>query len=160
MQLSKKLITLSTVTVLGVVGGGSALMLPSDTSATEETPLVKQVEEQGAKLDNHETRITSTEQAVTDMNSTIGTATHSAPQLPTSSPTATASPAPAPVVVTSTRQVPIENSQNIDCEVTYSDGTVERWSWKVINSQGSWMLDEATQQGHWAKTTQISGSCN
>jgi hypothetical protein len=67
MQLSKKLVALSTVTVLGVVGGGSALMLPSDTSATEETPLVKQVEEQGAKLNDHETRISSTEQAVTDV---------------------------------------------------------------------------------------------
>lgn len=64
-----------------------------------------------------------------------------------------------PITVSSYRQID-EDSGNIDCEYTYSDGTTYQFHWQVINPQGSWQTNGQGQDGHWVATTTTSGVCD
>lgn len=129
----------------------SAYTITRPTSADTDLPI--QVQHQQAELDNHEARITNTEKDVQDLQANTNTPSSpehvDVPEVVT--PAATeppAAPTPEPITVVSYEQIPIENSEDIDCKYTYSDGTTKQWHWKVVTyNQGS-------------KNTKVSGFCD
>lgn len=113
---------------------------PYEASTTETTPLVQQVEQHEAVLDNHEARITNVESDVADVQQNTNTAPSvqrvEVPVVTPSPVQPTPEPAPTPITVVSFREIP--DGENTDCELTYSDGTTYRWDWKTVEwNQGS-----------------------
>lgn len=132
------------VVVAGTVIGVAALNSPDKTDATD-SPLVTQVDQQEKKLNNHEARITNTENDVKDLQnktntspSTVRVEVPASQSSPAPTPSAPVSDAKTPIKVVSYRQIPLDNG-DIDCEYTYADGTKYRWNWK-ISSQGSLVM--------------------
>ena len=166
-NLSVKKIIIAVAT-LSVIGGftSSALNAPT-TEATDEPPIVKEVERQGEVLENHEGRITNAENDVKALQDNTSTAPATErvvvkevltqPTQPTQ--TQIAQPEqPAPIVVVAYEQIP--TGETADCKYTYSDGTTYQWNWKTINPQGSWVTDGVGQNGHWVTTTNTSNYCD
>lgn len=119
---------------------------PYVASTTEQPPIIQQVEKHEAELDNHEARITNVESDVSDLQ----TNTNTAPSVQRVEVPVVVTPQPEPVAVTvvSYRQIPVEGTEDTDCEYTYSDGTTYRWRWETVEwNQGS-------------KQSHRSGYCN
>lgn len=140
-----------TTLVTGVV---YANLNPSEASTTEVTPIVQQVDRHESELDNHEARITNVEADVSDLQANTNTAPSvqrvevPEPTAPTPEPQPEPTPEPEPVTVVSYRQIPVEGTEDTDCEYTYSDGTTYQWHWqKVHYNQGT-------------KFTNTSGYCD
>ena len=163
LKFTHKLAALSTVTVLGVVGGGTALLLPDHATATEETPLVQQVEAQQKTLENHETRISDTESAVQTFsangsaNEPIDGGTSAIVPTPDASPAPVS--APQERRITAYKQVDQSNG-TVDCLVSYSDGSSELMPWRFTNPQGAWMVDGTHPEGYWIASTTTNGQCD
>lgn len=116
--------------------------------------VLRQNEHQDQVLDNHEDRITNSERDIEDLQTHTSTpqsgervvvreVTTAKPE-----PKEEPEPAPQPVVVVSYRQILLENSEDVDCEYTYSDNTTYRWHWKTVEyNQGT-------------KLTHASGFCD
>lgn len=66
----------------------------------------------------------------------------------------------APATVTAYEKISIPDSEDIDCKLTYSDGTTYQWHWLTINEQGSWVTDASGNNGHWVKTTNTANLCD
>lgn len=129
------------------------MVKPDKASTTETTPLVQQVERQEEVLDNHEARITNVESDVSDLQTNTGTAPSiQRVEVPvvTTEPVQSLEPVaePEPVTVVSYRQIPVEGTEDTDCEYTYSDGTTYRWNWKTVTWDNSF------------KKTNITGYCD
>jgi len=43
-----------------------------------------------------------------------------------------AEPQPTPVTVVAVEQVPVAGGKDVDCKLTYSDGTTYQWHWKIV----------------------------
>jgi hypothetical protein len=69
-------------------------------------------------------------------------------------------PQPEGITVVSYEQVPSEGNKDVDCKVTYSDGTTYQWSWSTVKEQGSWVTDSSGNNGHWVPATFMSGYCD
>lgn len=67
---------------------------------------------------------------------------------------------PDPVTVTAYEQIPIQDSEDIDCKLTYSDGTTYQWHWTTVNEHETWMTDSSGHNGHWVKATHTSNYCD
>ncbi len=150
-----------------VVVSGLALSIKSagnnDPKATAvDSPIVQQ-------LENHEQRLGAAEGNIKSLQDNT-TVSATPPSTQTNSdnsnvivspavPSVITEPKPSPVFVTNFEQIPVDEN-NTDCKYTYSDGTFYTFRWKVINPQGAWVTDGFGQNGHWSKTTSISGTCN
>lgn len=145
--------------VVGVLGGVAAMNNPAPTKATD-SPLVQQVDSQSKELDNHEARITNTENDVKDLQNKTGTppTSNKVNVPPVTAPAQTQQTTPQTIIVASFEQID-EGGGNMDCKFTYSDGTTYQWHWKTVNPQGSWQTDSFGQNGHWTESMQTTGSC-
>lgn len=158
--MKKLIIGISSIAVIsGLVIGGA--MANSGSATTSSPPdLTPQVQAQQTQLDNHEARITNTENDVKDLQSSTNTPpsvakvdvpiAQAAPvlQQTAQAPTIPEPTSPTPVTVTAYEQIPVEGSEDVDCKYTYSDGTNYQWHWqKVEYNQGS-------------KITNTSGLCD
>src|SRR3954464_15161888 len=70
----KKVILITSVIALGVLGGVSAQVANKPKAEAGTSPLIQQVDKQGTELDNHEARITNTENDVKDLQGKTNTA--------------------------------------------------------------------------------------
>ena len=127
--MKKKLLLITPVMLLATIGVATALSNPEPTKATD-SPLVQQV-------DNHEARITNTENDVEDLqtktNTPPSTTRVNVPSVTTSVSTPTEPTVPPPsVLVVAYEKIPV-NDTDIDCQLTYSDGTTYKWHWKTYN---------------------------
>ncbi len=133
--------------VSGLIIGGVTM---TKGQADNVPPIVQEVTHQGEVLENHEARITNTENDVKDLQTNTQTApsptrvvvnevtTPPASQPLYTEPVTQPTPEPAPpVVVTSYRKIVVDEYQT-DCELTYSDGTTYRWAWETTEyNQGT-----------------------
>lgn len=142
--------------VIATLGCGIILTmsLQTETGAEFDLPgLNQQVQRQGEQIDNHEARITNNENDISDLQDNTSTPPRSsrvdvpsvttppAEPLPASSeteptPQPEPEPEPEPIVVVSYEQVPMNtgyNNEDMDCKLTYSDGTTYQWHWKVVS---------------------------
>lgn len=134
----KKLIIGSAVLLTLATATSLALTQPSNLMAESDLPI--KVQHQQEQLDNHEARITNTENDVTGLQNKTSTPPSvqrvEVPVVqpaPVSQPSPTPpEPEPTPVTVTSYEQIPVENSEDVDCKYTYSDGTTYQWHWKTV----------------------------
>lgn len=147
--MKKRYVYATLILLSGLSVGG--LTLTKGDATDDPTQIAQVVAHQGEVLDNHEARITNTENDVKDLQSntntppsttrvSVPTPSQPAPT-PTSDPTPAPTPQPAPVTVVAYEQIPIENSENIDCRYTYSDSTTYQWDWKTVEyNQGTKMI--------------------
>lgn len=148
---TKKLI-IAAVT-LSVIGGYTSSALNSQTiEATDEPPIVKEVERHGQILENHEGRITNAESDIKAVQENTGTAPAKdrvvVKEVPVSQPSEPSpAPEPQPVTITAFREVVID-ADTSDCEYTYSDGTTHTWRWKTT------VTSESQKNVYW------TGVCN
>lgn len=137
----------TTALISGLVVGGVKM---NKTNADVEAPIVTEVRHQGEVLDNHEARLTNVEGDVSELQTNTNTSPssnrQSVPAVATPSSTQSLSaPAPAPdtpeptsVTVVAFEEVPVEGSEDMDCKLTYSDGTSHQWHWKKVSyNQGT-----------------------
>lgn len=140
----KVLIAFAGFTLLsGLVIGGITW---NSSKAEDVPPIVTEVQHQGEELNNHEVRITNTENDVKDLQTKTSTPPSTSnttpPQVVTQSPTQpiytapaptpspTPTPTPTPITVTAFEQIPVGDSE-IDCKLTYSDGTMFTFVWQT-----------------------------
>lgn len=151
----KKIYALAPVLVTGIIVGG--MTLTKGNAYLDLDGLNQQVQRHDEQLTNHEVRIKNNENDVKDIQDKTATPPSSnnteAPQVVTVAPEQTEKPAetapspappptppaePEPVVVESYRKIEIENTENVDCELTYSDNTTYRWRWQTVEyNQGT-----------------------
>lgn len=138
----KKTLIYSTGAILLTSISSAILSSAQPSVAQDNTPQILMHHQE--QLDNHEARITNAESDITGLQQNTNTQPSSdrqpipvvspAPAEPTTDP----QPEPEPVVVTSYRQIPVENSEDVDCELSYSDGTTYRWHWQRVEyNQGT-----------------------
>lgn len=153
MKINKRIGSLAgTVLVSAVIVG---VMQADKGDATTEPPIVTEVTRHGEVLDNHEDRLTNVESDVKVLQENTNTPQSTnkvavrevrtqAPSEPIHSPTAQSSAvaeAPPPkVTIVSYQQITVD-ANTTDCEITYSDGTTKRWTWRK-----TWM-NQGTLQG-------------
>lgn len=138
--MNKRLISVLAIatTVSGLVIGG-AYATQGEAVTTDPVVIVQTLKHQGEVLDNHEARITNTENDVKDLQGHTATQPSPnnkvAPAVVTPAPPLDTSPdpTPAPVVVTAFEQIPIVGSENINCKLTYSDGTDYTFLWMIVS---------------------------
>lgn len=169
LRSKKILLIIGAIITLTGIGAVSALTSSNSTSATEETPLVKDVRHQGEVLDNHEARITNNENDVSELQKNTGTAPSTtrveipvpSPYPGTEQPEPTPAPTPpaAPIIVSRYEIIDLGGG-NVDCKLTYSNGTNYQWHWQTVNPQGAWVTDGQGQNGHWQVATNTSGICD
>lgn len=160
MRVSKKITALAGTVLLG--GAIVGIMQNPKSNATTEPPLVTEVRHQGEVLDNHEDRITNLETDVTAVQQSTNTPSSSnkvvVREVQTASPTepiyteptqaATPVVEEPKIVVTAYEAIPVPGTENVECKLTYSDGTVKQWLWKTVEyNQGS-------------KIVRTSGTCD
>lgn len=146
--MKKKLIltTIASVLTIGAVSGAVALTSKPQNSGADTTPISSTLQQQQDELNNHEARITNNESNISALGDKTGTNTTTVVQVPApatqTTPTAApaTTPAPSPVTVTAYEQIPID-SNNIDCKLTYSDGTTYQWHWKVAKGNISYTAE-------------------
>lgn len=170
LHIGKKTVLVTSVIVLGVIGGTVAQVTNNDNAKATTSPLVQEVNDHSSKLNNHEARIQNLEGDTKDLQARTGTtpstnrvAVPTASTAPantnlTDNSTSGATTTPT-VVVTAYREIVID-ADNSDCEYTYSDGTTYRFSWKKTNPQGAWVTDGSGQNGHWQKSINTVGYCD
>jgi hypothetical protein len=151
----KYLATIVSAIALSTIAVGATQY--NKSGASDEPPIIQEVKHQGEVLDNHETRITNTENDVKDLQDKTSTPpsinNKPAPAVVTPSPAVVAPPTPTPapvippVTVTSFLQVPV-GDMRIDCTITYSDGTTNTWMWQ------QWEFNQGT------KITHTIGKCD
>lgn len=123
-HLSKVIIVSSLVLVLG---GGFGIS--KSQAAMDWIGLEQKLEEQDSQLDNHEARITNTEEDVNDLQENTNTPPSdnkvSVPPATSISPDVEVEPTPAPeqVVVTSVSLLPTSPEGKTTCMWSYSDGS-------------------------------------
>lgn len=156
--MKKRIVAIATVsTVLGLLLGGYTL---ANTWASTDSPTtiqgVNEVNDhQQSQLDNHEARISNTENDVSGLQQSTNTPQSSnrvtVPGVtppPTSQAAPDVTPPPTPVTVASYEQLSVPGSEDIDCKLTYTDGSTHTWRWKTVTyNQGT-------------ATTQLSGRCD
>lgn len=158
---SKRVVLAIVASTLVATAGVSAYTVNQTSTASEETPIVKEVNRQGEQLDNHEGRITNAESDIGALQQNTGTApsTTRVEVSPTPAPsTQISAPVAKPTVVSYSKIV--IDTNNTDCKYAYSDGTVYQWRWQTINPQGSWVTDGNGNNGHWVATTNTTGNCS
>lgn len=119
------------------------------TKADDIPPIVQEVTHHGEVLDNHEDRLSNNEKDIAKLQAktqvapsqnktTVREVVTPKADKPITLPTPAqpeSAPKPEPVVVTSYKKIPTGegyNGENIDCELTYSDGTTYRWPWQTV----------------------------
>lgn len=173
-KLSKKATLVTSIVVLGLIGGASAEMINQNNVGADTSPIVTEVDQQNDKLANHEARIsnleTDTRVLQTNTNTQPSSNKQSVPDVrdvtihPTSSTGATASdsistaPTVSVPVVTAFREIVLD-ADTSDCEYTYSDGSKSVFHWKTKGAD-AWVTDSSGNNGHWVKTTQENGFCD
>lgn len=114
---------------------------PIPVTATDEPPIVVEVQKHDEQLANHEARITNSEANISVLQSNINipvpTDVKTVPAVTTVVPAAkpaTTQPNQTQVEVTivSYEQIPVENTDNVDCKLAYSDGTTKQWHWRTV----------------------------
>jgi hypothetical protein len=129
------------IAILAAFTGLASATLTSNppNAGADDSPLVTEVAHQGERLDNHEARITNTENDVKDIQATTNTppsSNHAPVPTLTSLPSAPVSvPVPTPITVVSFEQV--MNGINTDCKLNYSDGSSIQRPWKIVDSGGA-----------------------
>lgn len=149
----KKKIIFSAVTlaILGSAIGSSIVM--KQGQATDVPPIIQQVQHNTEQLDNHEARITNAENNIKDLQNKTSTPESPAntplPVVTTPPPTQSITPVtqPTPITIVAFEQIPNGDSE-IDCKLTYSDGTTSTWVWQT------WEYNQGTRITHGA------GSCD
>lgn len=131
----KNILIVSSALVLAVGGATFALSRPTTTGA-DTSPLVQQVQHDSDRIDNHEARITNTENDVKDLQNKTDTSPSvirvPVPVVTSTSPTqALSAPAPAQVTVSAVAQV--KNGNDTDCKLTYTDGTSITKQWRIFD---------------------------
>jgi hypothetical protein len=169
-KVTKKIALVSSVIVLGLIGGVSAEMANQKPVGADTSPLVTEVDQQNDKLNNHEARIsnleTDTRTLQANTNTQPSTNKVAVPTVRAANTTASASQTAslptetvAPVTVTAFREIVID-ADTSDCEYTYSDGSTDQFKWKSTNQQGAWVQDGGMGPGHWQKTINYSNFCD
>jgi hypothetical protein len=64
-----------------------------------------------------------------------------------------------PVVVTSYATSPGDNDGDVNCTLTYSDGSTSTFLWQTVNPQGV-LITPATGQPYWSPVTTYNGACD
>lgn len=148
----KFVIAIASIAILSglVIGGVTANQGSADDPTAPD--LMPQVTAQQTQIDNHEGRITNTEGDVRDLqnrtNTPPSTTRVEVPVAQPTPPVPAPTPQPTPVTVIAFEQIPVVNSENVDCKLTYSDGTLKQWLWKTVEyNQGT-------------KITRTSGLCD
>lgn len=148
----------TTATVSGLVVGG--MFMKKGSAAFDWLGLNQKIQQHDEQLANHEARITNTESDVADVQTNTSTPPsnnrQSVPSVTTPEPQAADSPAPAtqpapaptPVTVKSYDQVGVEDTENMDCKLTYSDDTTYIFRWKTVTYNQS------------TKITSMNGKCD
>lgn len=153
----KKRYLLAPVLVTGIVVGG--MTLTKSNAYLDLDGLNQQVQRHDEQLDNHEVRIKNNENDIKDVQDKTETPPNtnntSAPEVLTapatqverpttnenaspSEPQPTENEEPDVATVVSYRQIPIEGTEDIDCEYIYSDSTTRRFRWRTVTyNQGS-----------------------
>lgn len=128
--MKKKLIltTVASVLTIGAVSGAVALNSTPQKTGADTSPITTTLQQQQDELNNHEARITNTENNVQAVASKTGTTTTVVEQVPTPSLQTTAV-APTPVIVTAYEKLAPDSDGTIDCKLTYSDSTTYQWHW-------------------------------
>lgn len=140
----KKQLIIGTVVcavISGLVVGGLKASPGQASTPTTDPAVAQEIKHQGETLDNHEARITNTENNVKDLqvhtNTPASTNTVVVPQVTTpSAPLPT--PSAPPITVIAFQVQPIEGTENSNCMVTYSDATTYTWLWQIVTyNQGT-----------------------
>jgi cell division protein FtsB len=126
-HMRKKILSLSVLAAMLGLGISTATQAPVATKAVD-SPLVTQVDKQQSQLDNHEARISNTENDVKDLQDKTGTPPSTTRvTVPVAMPGGTIIPVPVPgvepvKVVNAVLRI-AENGGHY-CDLTYSDGSV------------------------------------
>lgn len=127
-DVSKRTIAIASgVIIIGSVAGAAALTSSQSTGATNTTPIEQQVDKNTQTLDNHEARITNTENNVKDLQASTNTSP-SVSNVPVPVVGSTQPSSQPQITVTSYSVIPTD-SEHQDCILHYSDGTNNIWHW-------------------------------
>lgn len=122
---------------------------PELQDATTQTGIINTILEhnnhQDQVLDNHEARLNNNERDISELQDNTNTSPSTQRvEVPVvverndPDPEPLPEPEPHPITVISYRQVPLEGSENIDCEYKYSDNTTYQWHWLTVEyNQGT-----------------------
>lgn len=141
--MKKILLAIAGAVVLSVGGVG---LMQIKAGASSDPPIVQEVKHQGEVLDNHEARITNTENNVKDLqnhtNTPPSTNTMPIPQVVTPPTQISSDPVQAQVVTVASFDVQTVNgTENLNCQLTYSDGTTHTFLWQTVNyNQGDKLI--------------------
>lgn len=135
--MKKRLVLTTGVLIIGSIIGVAALQNPESTTAVD-SPIAQEVDRQGQVLNNHEGRITNTENDVKDLQSNTGTPPSvTRVEVPAQPPSAPA-PIQPPITIVGYEVIPIPGSENKDCKYTYSDGSTRQFLWQIVTyNQGT-----------------------
>lgn len=146
--MKKKAIIISSILIAGSVIEVTALQAPQSGGAVD-SPLIQEVDHQGQVLNNHEARITNTENNVKDIQSKTSTPPSTTQvSIPQTTATPTTPVVASQVTIISFEVIPISGSEDQDCKYVYTDGSTKQFAWqRTIYNQGT-------------KITQTSGYCD
>lgn len=159
MKVNKALV--GSIAALGIASI-VVLNISSRSNADLDTVTIGQeLQSHEEQLNNHEDRISNTEADVKVVQEKTDTAPSTERVVVREVTNRVTSPSPSPtpttndpeqqpkeqqkITITSYKVLDVENSEDKDCEITYSDGTTKTWRWQSVKyNQGTKIVEQVS----------------